>query len=207
MQFWPLRSAQFDVHIFSKRNSFYIDGRWRYQNKGNHIPPYQNLPNLIFYFFYLTNLPRQLEPHLLATGNYGSGSYFPYVLTNLGQWPLAWYSGHLLPNAVWPMVASSNQVKLLFWAICLSTPTACRAAKLCTGLLTAAKITRHLLTVYQTRSNLNICRQMALFEMVQTLILRFANMEKWINSLNLSTLIFRTLQYIICYIYAPFTTF
>ena len=36
---------------------------------------------------------------------------------------------------------------------------------------------------------------MALFEMVQTLILRFANMEKWINSLNLSTLIFRTLQY------------
>ena len=48
---------------------------------------------------------------------------------------------------------------------------------------------------YQTRSSLNTCRQMALFEMVQTLILRFANMEKWINSLNLSTLIFRTLQY------------
>ena len=56
--------------------------------------------------------------------------------------------------------------------------------------------TRHLLTVYQTRSSLNICWQMALFEMVQTLILRFANMEKWINSLNLSTLIFRTLQYL-----------
>ena len=49
-------------------------------------------------------------------------------------------------------------------------------------------------TVYQTRSSLNICRQMALFEMVQTLILRFANMEKWINSLNLSKLIIRTLQ-------------
>ena len=61
---------------------------------------------------------------------------------------------------------------------------------------TSAKITRYLLTVYQTRSSLNICRQMALFEIVQTLILRFANMEKWINSLNLSTLIFRTLQYI-----------
>ena len=42
---------------------------------------------------------------------------------------------------------------------------------------------------------------MALFEMVQTLILRFANMEKWINSLNLSTLIFRTLQNIYIYIY------
>ena len=61
---------------------------------------------------------------------------------------------------------------------------------------TSTKITRYLLTVYQTRSSLNICRQMALFEMVQTLILRFANMEKWINSLNLSTLIFRTLQYL-----------
>ena len=60
---------------------------------------------------------------------------------------------------------------------------------------TSAKITRHLLTVYQTRSSLNICRQMALLEMVHTLILRFANMEKWINSLNLSTPIFRTLQY------------
>ena len=48
--------------------------------------------------------------------------------------------------------------------------------------------------VYQTRSSLNICRQMGLFEMVHTLILRFANMEKWINSLNLSTPIFRTLQ-------------
>ena len=97
------------------------------------------------------------------------------------------------------MVASSNRVRLLFWAICLSSPTACsacREAKLCTGLLTAAKITRHLLTVYQTRFSLNIYRQMALFEMVQTLILRFANMKKWINSLNLSTLIFQTLQYV-----------
>ena len=37
---------------------------------------------------------------------------------------------------------------------------------------------------------------MAHLEMVHTLILRFANMEKWINSLNLSTPIFRTLQYI-----------
>ena len=45
------------------------------------------------------------------------------------------------------------------------------------------------------QSSLNICRQMALFEMVHTLILRFANMEKMINSLNLSTPIFRTLQY------------
>ena len=45
-------------------------------------------------------------------------------------------------------------------------------------------------------SSLNICRQMALFEMVHALILRFANMEKWINSLNLSTPIFRTLQYV-----------
>ena len=52
------------------------------------------------------------------------------------------------------------------------------------------------LRVHNLRSSLNICRQMALFEMVQTLILRFANMEKWINSLNLSTLIFRTLQYL-----------
>ena len=50
--------------------------------------------------------------------------------------------------------------------------------------------------IYQTRSSLNICRQMALFEMVHTLILRFANVEKWINSLNLSTPIFRTLQYL-----------
>ena len=36
---------------------------------------------------------------------------------------------------------------------------------------------------------------MALFEKVHTLILRFANMEKLINSLNLSTPIFQTLQY------------
>ena len=50
--------------------------------------------------------------------------------------------------------------------------------------------------VYQTRSSLNIRQQMALFEMVHTLILRFANMVKWINSLNLSTPIFRTLQYV-----------
>ena len=34
-----------------------------------------------------------------------------------------------------------------------------------------------------------------ILEIVQTLILRFANMEKLINSLNLSTPIFRTLQY------------
>ena len=52
-----------------------------------------------------------------------------------------------------------------------------------------------ILYTYQTRSSFNIYRQMALFEMVQTLISRFANMEKWINSLNVSTLIFRTLQY------------
>ena len=45
------------------------------------------------------------------------------------------------------------------------------------------------------QSSLNVCRQMALFEMVHTLILRFANMKKLINSLNLSTPIFRTLQY------------
>ena len=25
-----------------------------------------------FYLLYLTSLPRQLEPHLVATGNYGS---------------------------------------------------------------------------------------------------------------------------------------
>ena len=37
--------------------------------------------------------------------------------------------------------------------------------------------------------------------MVHTLILRFAKMEKLINSLNLSTPIFRTLQYIYVYIY------
>ena len=61
---------------------------------------------------------------------------------------------------------------------------------------TSAKITRHPLTVSQTRSSLSICQQMALLEMVQTLILRFANTEKLINSLNLSTLIFRTLQYL-----------
>ena len=60
----------------------------------------------------------------------------------------------------------------------------------------SSKITRHHLTVYQTRSSLNICRQMALFEMVHTLLLRLANREKWINWLNLSTPIFRTLQYI-----------
>ena len=58
----------------------------------------------------------------------------------------------------------------------------------------SAKIMHNLLTVYQTRSSLNICWQMAHLEMVHTLILRFANMEKWINSLNLSTPIFRTLQ-------------
>ena len=57
------------------------------------------------------------------------------------------------------------------------------------------------LRVHNSGASLNICRQMALFEIVQTLILRFANMEKWINSLNLSTLIFRTLQYIYIYIY------
>ena len=37
--------------------------------------------------------------------------------------------------------------------------------------------------------------------MVHTLILRFANMEKWINYQNLSTPIFRTLQYIYIYMY------
>ena len=45
------------------------------------------------------------------------------------------------------------------------------------------------------QSSFNICWQMALFEMVHTVILRFANMEKLINSLNLSMPIFRTLQY------------
>ena len=65
----------------------------------------------------------------------------------------------------------------------------------------------HLLTVYRTRSSLNICRQMGLLEMVQTLILRFANMEKWINSLNLRTLIFRTLQYIYINIYIYLYTY
>ena len=43
--------------------------------------------------------------------------------------------------------------------------------------------------------------RLSLFEMVHTLILRFANMEKIINSLNLSTPIFRTLQYIYTYLY------
>ena len=50
--------------------------------------------------------------------------------------------------------------------------------------------------VYQTRSSLNIRQQMAVFEMVHTLIIRFANMVKWINSLNLSMPIFQTLQYV-----------
>ena len=96
-------------------------------------------------------------------------------------------------------------MRVLFWAICLSTVATYTSEAMCTsvdqGTSTAQvkerPITRHLLTVYQTRSSLNICRQMAFFEIVQTLILRFANMEKWINLLNLSTLIFRTLQYLI----------
>ena len=123
-QFWLIGSAQFDVHNFSKRKFLHRRQMTLPKQRKSHTPTYKNLPNLTFYFFYLTNLPRQLEPHLVATGNYGSGSYFPYVLTNLGQWPLAWYSGQLLPNVEGPMVASSNQVRLLFWAICLSTPIA-----------------------------------------------------------------------------------
>ena len=77
-------------------------------------------------------------------------------------------------------------MRVLFWAICLSTIATYTSEAMCTsvdqGTSTAQvkerPITRHLLTVYQTRSSLNICRQMAFFEIVQTLILRFANMEK-----------------------------
>ena len=66
---------------------------------------------------------------------------------------------------------------------------------LCDQRLNKNAVLMHL-RVHNSRSSLNICRQMGLFEMVQTLILRFPNMEKWINSLNLSTPIFRTLQYL-----------
>ena len=43
--------------------------------------------------------------------------------------------------------------------------------------------------------SLIICRQVTFFKMVHTRILRFAIMEKQIDSVNLISLIFRTLQY------------
>ena len=156
---------------FPEEIVFDIDSRWRYQNKENYTPPYQNLLFSDLFF------------HLRCTNKHKT---------------------LFRSAAAWALVASSNQVRVLFWAICLSTVATYTSEAMCTsvdqGTSTAQvkerPITRHLLTVYQTRSRLNICRQMTFFEIVQTLTLRFANMEKWINSLNLSTLIFQTLQYL-----------
>ena len=99
-QFWLIGSAQFYVHIFS--NSFWLLMALPKQRKLHTSISKSALFWPFFHLIYKTKI------------KHCSGSYFPYVLTNLGQWPLAWYSGQLLPNVEWPMVASSNQVRLPF---------------------------------------------------------------------------------------------